>query len=130
MKTTKENRKFSLFPYLWEHKWSYVLGIAVLMMVDLCNLYVPQYTGELIDGLLDRNQLFRGQAPESFRLIPYYELNRNTPPEELGKFLADHELCFHYGWKVHCIIGEETNFKLTTPDDIDHMISLLRDGKA
>jgi ATP-binding cassette subfamily B protein len=53
MKTTKENRKFSLFPYLWEHKWSYVLGIAVLMMVDLCNLYVPQYTGELIDGLTE-----------------------------------------------------------------------------
>lgn len=101
--------------------------IPVMPMKDAILL---SKTGELIDGLLDRNQLFRGQAPESFRLIPYYELNCNTPPEELGRFLADHELCFHYGWRVHCIMGEETNFKLTTPDDIDHMVSLLRDGKA
>ena len=101
--------------------------IPVMPMKDAILL---SKTGEIIDGLLDRNQLFRGQAPESFRLIDYYELNKNTPPEELGKFLADHELCFHYGWKVHCILGEETNFKLTTPDDIDHMISLLREGKV
>ncbi len=101
--------------------------IPVMPMKDAILL---SKTGEVIDGLLDRNQLFRGQAPESFYLLPYYELNRNTPPQELGKFLADHELCFHYGWKVHCILGEETNFKLTTPDDIDHMVSLLREGKV
>lgn len=101
--------------------------IPVMPMKDAILL---SKTGEVIDGLLDRNQLFRGQAPESFPLIQYYELNKNTPAEELGKFLADHELCFHYGWKVHCILGEETNFKLTTPDDIDLMISLLREGKV
>lgn len=100
--------------------------IPVMPMKDAILL---SRTGELIDGLLDRNQLFRGQAPESFRLSAYYELNRNTPPEELCKYLADHELCFQAGWRVHCILGEETNFKLTTPDDIDHMISLLREGK-
>ena len=104
---------------------SYDACIPVMPMKDAILL---SKTGELIDGLLDRNQLFRGQAPESFRLLPYYELNRQTPPEELGKFLADHELCFHNGWRVHCIIGEETNFKLTTPDDIEHMISLLQNG--
>ena len=111
--------------------------VAGLAGYDACIPVMPMKdaillskTGELIDGLLDRNQLFRGQAPESFYLIPYYELNRNTPPQELGKYLGDHELCFHYGWKVHCILGEETNFKLTTPEDIDHMISLLREGKV
>lgn len=100
--------------------------IPVMPMKDAILL---SRTGEVIDGLLDRNQLFRGQAPESFLLQPYYQLNRNTPPEELRKYLADHELCFQAGWRVHCIPGEETNFKLTTPDDIDHMISLLREGK-
>ena len=99
--------------------------IPVMPMKDAILL---SRTGEIIDGLLDRNQLFRGQAPESFRLSHYYELNRQTPGEELGKFLADHELCFHNGWRVHCILGEETNFKLTTPDDIEHMITLLHNG--
>ena len=101
--------------------------IPVMPMKDAILL---SKTGDTIDGLLDRNQLFRGQAPESFRLLPYYELNRQTPDDELGKYLGDHELCFHYGWKVHCIPGEETNFKLTTPDDVEHMITLLQNGSV
>ncbi len=54
-----KQKKFSLFPYLWKYKWHYVAGIIVLTLVDGANLYVPQYTGEIIDGLsagvLDRN---------------------------------------------------------------------------
>lgn len=46
-----ETNTFSLLPYLWRYKWNYVLGILVLMLVDLFNLYIPQYTGEIIDGL-------------------------------------------------------------------------------
>lgn len=46
-----ETKNFSLLPYLWRYKWNYVLGILVLMLVDLFNLYIPQYTGEIIDGL-------------------------------------------------------------------------------
>ena len=43
--------KFSLVPYLLHYKWHYLLGIIVLLLVDLANLYIPQYTGEVIDGL-------------------------------------------------------------------------------
>ncbi len=43
--------KFSLVPYLLAYKWHYLLGIVVLLLVDLANLYIPQYTGEVIDGL-------------------------------------------------------------------------------
>lgn len=47
----KKKTDFSLLPYLWKYKWHYLLGIIVLLLVDLSNLYIPQYTGELIDGL-------------------------------------------------------------------------------
>ena len=46
-----EQKKFSLIPYLLKYKWHYLGGIIILMLVDLANLYVPQFTGELIDGL-------------------------------------------------------------------------------
>lgn len=46
-------KKFSLFPYLLQYKWHYLAGILILMLVDLANLYVPQFTGELIDGLTE-----------------------------------------------------------------------------
>lgn len=51
MEQSITQKKFSLLPYLWKHKWRYLLGILVLMLVDLANLYVPQYLGELTDGL-------------------------------------------------------------------------------
>ena len=44
-------KKFSLFPYLWKYKWHYLAGIIILFLVDGASLYVPQYTGEIIDGL-------------------------------------------------------------------------------
>lgn len=47
----QEKQTFSLLPYLWRMKWHYLLGIIVLLLVDLFNLYIPQYTGEIIDRL-------------------------------------------------------------------------------
>ncbi len=44
-------KKFSLIPYLLKYKFSYVAGLIVLMLTDLASLYIPQYIGEIIDGL-------------------------------------------------------------------------------
>lgn len=44
-------RKFSILPYLWKYKWHYFAGVLILLVVDMANLYVPQFTGEIIDGL-------------------------------------------------------------------------------
>lgn len=46
-------KKFSLFPYLWKYKWNYIAGIIILLLVDMASLYIPQYTGEIVDGLTE-----------------------------------------------------------------------------
>ena len=46
-----QDKKFSLVPYLMHYKWHYVAGVLVLLIVDLAGLYLPQYIGEIIDGL-------------------------------------------------------------------------------
>lgn len=46
-----QDKKFSLVPYLMHYKWHYVAGVLVLLIVDLEGLYLPQYIGEIIDGL-------------------------------------------------------------------------------
>ena len=51
--TLQKNEKFSLIPYLLHYKWHYVMGILVLLLVDLASLYIPQFTGEIVDGLTD-----------------------------------------------------------------------------
>ncbi len=45
------NTKFSLVPYLLKYKWHYLLGVVILLFVDMANLYIPQFIGEVIDGL-------------------------------------------------------------------------------
>ena len=40
-----------LKPYILRHKWQYLLGIITLFVVDFVNLYIPEFTGEITDGL-------------------------------------------------------------------------------
>ncbi len=56
-----ENKKnFSLIPYLLKYKWHYIVGIIILLLVDLASLLIPQYTGEVIDGLTKGSFGFEG----------------------------------------------------------------------
>jgi len=61
--------KFSLTPYLLKYKWHYVAGITVLMIVDMANLYVPQFTGELVDGLTTGGLGMAGVIPVLIKLL-------------------------------------------------------------
>ena len=45
------DKKSFIWQYLYRYKWRYLLGIITLLVVDYANLYIPQFTGEIIDGL-------------------------------------------------------------------------------
>ncbi|BCJ96443.1 ATPase [Anaerocolumna cellulosilytica] len=45
------NKKRFLIKYLVKYKWKYILGILALFCVDFVSLYIPQFTGEITDGL-------------------------------------------------------------------------------
>ncbi len=49
----KEKKKFPkmIWKYIGRHKWSYVGGIVTLFIVDFLNLYIPEFTGYITDGL-------------------------------------------------------------------------------
>ncbi len=40
--------------YVARHWWQYVLGILALYIVDQVNVYIPEYTGNIIDGLTEK----------------------------------------------------------------------------
>ena len=52
-KEKKEKKPFPkmILKYVGRHKWSYLGGIITLFVVDFANLYIPQFTGDIIDGL-------------------------------------------------------------------------------
>lgn len=51
-----------LYSYLMKYKVRYLLGLLTLLAVDYVNLWIPQLTGEITDGLaafaLDMNDIF------------------------------------------------------------------------
>ena len=53
MQKNKEKKKFpkSILKYVKRHIGAYIGGIITLFVVDFLNLYIPQFTGDIIDGL-------------------------------------------------------------------------------
>ena len=49
-----------IFKYILKYKWSYFFGIITLFFVDLLGLYIPQFTGEITDGLESGSMDFTG----------------------------------------------------------------------
>ena len=46
--------------YVLRHWWQYLLGILALYLVDQVNVYVPEYTGNIIDGLTEQTLTLEG----------------------------------------------------------------------
>ena len=87
-------------------------------------LQVPDATyfsedGVHISQLLDRNELYAGQAPEAFMLHKYYELNYKAEQSVIKNTLGTSEIAFNAGFNICMIPGEDSNFKLTTPIDLE-----------
>lgn len=75
--------------------------------------------GLTISHLLDRSKLRAGQAPESFRLGEYLRLHEEMPREELLKINGSTEMAFKAGKSIKIVDGDERNFKITTPEDLN-----------
>ena len=81
--------------------------------------------GTEISQLLDRNLLFAGQSPEAFKLWKYYEINCNTDVEELKNIRGTTELAYKNNLKIKLVKGDDTNFKLTTPADLQRFEMII-----
>jgi ATP-binding cassette subfamily B protein len=53
-------KKSILLKYLYKYRWKYILGIITLFIVDFMNLYIPQFTGEITDGLKSQTMDLNG----------------------------------------------------------------------
>lgn len=89
--------------------------LPVLPMKD--TVYYSE-TGQKVDQLLQRECVFAGQAPETFRLEPYLEANRALLPERILEINGSTEPAILAGLDIVMIPGEEGNYKITTAEDL------------
>ena len=71
-----------------------------------------------IKSLLKREQLFAGQAPESFVFGKYLKIHEDMTYEDILKINGSTEIAYKMGLHVKLVKGDEMNFKITTPEDL------------
>lgn len=96
--------------------------IPVLPMKDTVYLSTD---GKTISSLLDRSQIFAGQAPELFRQGLYHAANQRLLPDEILKINGSTEPAVLAGMDVAMIPGDEGNFKITTRADLERFLERL-----
>ncbi len=75
--------------------------------------------GMHIGGLLCRDELFAGQAPECFRFGPYFQIHEILDEEALSHIRGSSEIAYRNGLNIRIIPGDEGNIKITTIEDLE-----------
>ena len=74
-----------------------------------------------LSGLLKRDQLAAGQAPEVFRLKPYYDANLALMPDQIMRIRGSAEPAVLAGMDIVVIPADERNIKITTQEDLAYL---------
>ena len=101
---------------------------AVLPVIPVKDTLYQSADREHISSLLNRNELFAGQAPEAFVFGKYLALHDKLPREELLMINGSTEIAYKGGMKVKLIKGDEMNFKITTPEDLLNFENIIKKG--
>lgn len=78
-----------------------------------------------ITNLLNRNKLFAGQSPESFKFGKYLAAHYMMSDDEISKISGSTEIAYKCGLKISLIRGDEMNFKITTLDDLYNFENII-----
>lgn len=79
--------------------------------------------GDEINSLLNRDKLFAGQSPESFKYKQYMHIHEGLSENELSLIRGSSEIAFNSGLKIKIINGDEHNYKITTVEDLERFKS-------
>lgn len=105
-------------------------AMPVLPMKDTVYL---SHTGERVDELLNRQEVFAGQAPEVFRFHKYLEANEALLPDRIMSINGSSEPAILAGMNIKMVAGDEDNYKITTEADLKrfcrHISEILQDSE-
>ncbi len=84
--------------------------------------------GKKISALINRSEIYAGQAPEAFKIGTYYEANRQLMPDRILEINGSTEPAVMAGLDVVMIKGDEGNFKITTAEDLERFKEIIKKG--
>lgn len=99
---------------------------GVMPALPMTDTVYLSYNGKQISGLLNREQVIAGQAPEAFRFGKYVKANEALTPERMLEINGSAEPAILAGMDLVTIPGDPGNFKITTPKDLEQYRAIRR----
>lgn len=99
---------------------------GVLPVLPMKDTVYQSADGKRVGALLNRSEIYAGQAPEAFRLGKYYEANKRLMPDKILKINGSTEPAVMAGMDIVMIPGDEGNFKITTRDDLERFKEIVQ----
>ena len=101
----------------------YQLALTVIPVTDTIH---TSHDNDMIDGTLDRSQLYNGQTPSGFNLKLLHDSISKFSDEEKKTVTGTTQLMLKLGYKIKKVVGHTSNFKITTDNDLDVADRIMR----
>lgn len=98
---------------------------GVLPVLPMKDTVYSSVDGKSVSSLLDRKEIYAGQAPEAFKIDKYYEANQRLMPEQILHINGSTEPAVMAGMDIAMIPGDENNFKITTKTDMEKFCRMV-----
>lgn len=85
--------------------------------------------GKVVTNIPERSKLFNGQAPDSFRLKRFIEMQENLTEEQKKIICGTSQICTMNNQPIYIIEGDALNFKLTTDGDLIIFKSMIEKSR-
>lgn len=103
---------------------------GVLPVLPMKDTVYSSVDGRAVTSLLNRKEIYAGQAPELFRFGKYYEANRRLLPDQILQINGSTEPAILAGMDIAMINGDENNFKITTKADLERFRQIVCAAKG
>ena len=74
-----------------------------------------------IDSFFEKGTVYTEQTPEAYRLKKYYAANRKLLPDRIDRIQDSVEPAVLAGMNLAVIPGDEMNFRIETPVDLERL---------
>lgn len=101
---------------------------AAIASIDVNDTIYVSEAGGVITSVPNRSMLHRGQTPEAFNLCKYLKIHDESTSEEISAVTGGAQFAQQKGLSVFLSRGEEINFKITTPEDLQRFEQIINNN--
>lgn len=99
---------------------------ASIATIDVKDTIYVCTRGECITNVPNRSNLHAGQTPEAFRLGKFLKIHEEASYDDISNVTGGAQFASQKGLSVFLAKGDEINFKITTPSDLERFEQIMK----